>query len=101
MEEIGYPIQEVEEVNSVYKFLIPLEAATAGGDQCYNQEFQDLDIAWQTQDVLVEQSEEARLLRTCLESLGLPPADTQEERLSTLRTNGYTPMTCLENAESQ
>ncbi|MCW2286950.1 hypothetical protein EDF60_1596 [Leucobacter luti] len=96
MEKLGYPLAEISENDSVFKFLIPIDAASKGGDTCYVREFQSVDSTWQTQDEFVERSEEAKLLRECLEELGIPGGQTQDGRLALLQENGYSPMDCLE-----
>ncbi|MBC9944701.1 hypothetical protein ICL81_09295 [Leucobacter sp. cx-328] len=59
MIKIGHPIQGVTEEGMVYQFLIPKAAEDEGGEACYEQEFQDADVAWQTQDFVAEQSQAA------------------------------------------
>ena len=95
MEGIGYPVQDVREENGVLQFLIPIESQDAGGEECYETKFQDVDIAWQLQDSVVEQSTEAKMLRACLEELGLPAANTQADRIASLKRGGYELSDCM------
>ncbi|MBC9953585.1 hypothetical protein ICM05_02825 [Leucobacter sp. cx-42] len=96
MDGIGFPIQDVHEENGVFRFLIPIASQDSGGEECYEENFQDVDIAWQLQDNIVEQSKEAKLLRACLDEKGLPAAATQDERIATLKRGGYEISDCLE-----
>lgn len=86
MDSKGYPLEEPTEVNEVYTFNFPAEAQDTAYLDCYPLEFQYVDAGWQTRPDVLEKSETSRMVKACLEHLGIEPADTHMERVDQFMT---------------
>ncbi|MFT4233173.1 MAG: hypothetical protein QM606_10420 [Leucobacter sp.] len=81
MEEAGYPVSDPALVNDVYSYSFPDDARETAYSKCYPFEFQYVDAGWQLRPEVLENSEESKLIKACLESLGMDPAETHMERV--------------------
>ncbi|CAH0198801.1 hypothetical protein SRABI76_01962 [Microbacterium oxydans] len=93
LEDAGYSLRIDGEDNQTVQFSVPSGAVASGADQkCYDEHFASIDSAWQL--ARIDTSNSARILRACLEGLGLVPADTYEEMNKQLFDAGEDPSVC-------
>jgi len=95
LEDAGYSLRVDGEENQTVQFSVPSGAVDSGADQkCYEEHFASIDAAWQLERI--DTSDSARILRTCLEGLGIVPAETYEEMNQQLFDAGKDPSACSE-----
>ena len=93
LEDAGYSLRIDGEDNQTVQFSVPSGAVDSGVDKtCYEEHFASIDSAWQL--ARIDTSNSARILRACLEGLGLVPADTYEEMNKQLFDAGEDPSVC-------
>lgn len=93
MSRAGYELVIHGEENQTIDFSVPSGAVESGVDQqCYDDEFAAVDAAWQLSRI--DTSESARILRSCLEGLGIVPAETFAEMNEQLFDSGNDPSVC-------
>lgn len=95
MESIGYPLEDVKEGNLVIAYSYPSVANAHGAESCYADEFQQLDMMWQTRPEVLEKSETTQILRACLSEMGITPSENPLELNQQLVAAGKNITHCL------
>lgn len=95
MSAAGFELEDVEFANFVYEFGIPNAAVEDGTDaECYQAEFQYVDMLWQSTEEVQNSSDAAQFLRECLQEHDIEPAGTLREMSDQLREAGIEPSEC-------
>ena len=93
LEDAGYKFIVHDEENQTIQFSVPGGAVESGVDaNCYDEEFAEVDATWQIAHI--DTSESARILRTCLEGLGITPGESYDEMTKQLSDSGNDPSAC-------
>lgn len=92
LEDAGYSLRIDGEENQTVQFSVPSGAVESGADQKCYEKFASIDSAWQL--LRIDTSDSARILRACLEGLGIVPAETYEEMNQQLFDAGEDPSVC-------
>lgn len=96
MTRAGYPLIDLGESHEVIQYSIPAAAVDAGADvECYTHYFEQLDIKWQVSRQ--DDSYTADVIRRCLTSHNIAPAQTLEEMLKQLDSQQIEIDQCLED----
>lgn len=75
MDKIGYPLQGISETTMRIEYSYPSVADEHGAVDCYEEEFQQIDIRWQMRPEVQAKSESTMILRKCLSEIGVSPSD--------------------------